>query len=312
MTAEQETYLAVDLGGTSLLVGEVNGAGKILSHKKYPSGYIDQKQATEIIKHAVTDFLQTTKHKHSAMGVGLIGRVNNAGGIWLQMDLKRTELTSLAEVLSAHFGMPCYIDNDVKAATRAERIWGCKSENFIYLNIGTGIGAGFIVNGKLMRGSHYNSGEVGHTRVGTNIGIRCGCGREDCVELIAAGIGFDRSARLLSNRFSTSLDIPGDEKRPVDVREVYALYEKGDELCVQLVQNASTAIADLIMNIVRVSDPDTVVLGGGIVSSGFLFPMITEKLNQTTIRFVKNGVVLTRLDPDFIGLIGAAAVATNK
>ena len=98
----------------------------------------------------------------------------------------------------------------------------------------------------------------------------------------------------------------------MDVKEVFLLSQKGDPLCVALVENASQALANLIMNLVRVTDPDTVVLGGGIVSDGYMHTKILEKLNPTTIRFVTNGVVLTKLNPDFIGLIGAGAVAMNN
>lgn len=315
---DDNTYLAIDLGGTKLLVGEVNSRGEVLKYKRYKTGYIDQAAAFSIIKESVNDYIDkegwVTGKTPVAMGVGLIGRVDNAGGIWLQMDPKRNEAIALAKELSETFGIPCYIDNDVKSATRAEKLWGhgTVSKDYIYINIGTGIAAGFVINDNLVRGSHFNAGEVGHTNVGVNIGIRCGCGRENCVELIASGIGFDRSARLLKDQYSTLLHIPDDESKRVDVREVYHLYSKGDPLCVQLVENAAKGVAGLIMNLVRVSDPDTVILGGGIVSSGFLFPKIQSYLNPTTIRFVKNGIVLTKLNPDFIGLIGAGAVAMNK
>ena len=314
----ENTFLALDLGGTKLLIGEVNEKGEVLNHKRYETGYIDQDTALFIIKQSIDNYIETVgwayDKKPSAMGIGLIGRVDNATGIWLQMDPKRNNPTFLAKELSGIYNIPCYIDNDVKSATRAEKLWGYGqiSKDFIYINIGTGIAAGFIINDRLVRGSHFNAGEVGHTNVGIDVGIKCGCGRNNCVELIAAGIGFDKSARLLKKHYSTKLSISDDENQKVDVREVYSLYEQKDELCIRLVENAAEGIAGLIMNLVRVSDPDTVILGGGIVSGGFLYPKILEKLNPTTIRFVKNGVVLTKLDPAFIGLIGAAAVAMNK
>ncbi len=165
------------------------------------------------------------------------------------------------------------------------------------------------MNGQLIRGSHFNAGEVGHTNVGVKAGVKCGCGREDCVELISAGLGFDCSARLLSKEYKTKLYIPSNEDIKVDVKEIFFLSQQNDPLCVQLVENAITGIANLIMNLVRVTDPDTVVLGGGIVSDGFLFPKILDKLNKTTMRFVSNGVLLTQLDPNLAGLLGAATVA---
>lgn len=311
-----DTFLGLDLGGTKLLIGELDNNGNILKYKKYDSGFFNQQGALEIIKESINNYIETvgwTEKKPIAMGVGLIGRVDPGSGIWLQIDPTRTLSIPLAKELTTLYKIPCYIDNDVKSATRAERHFGFGqiSKNFIYINIGTGIAAGFVVNGRQIRGSHFNAGEVGHTQVGVNIGIKCGCGRMNCVEQIASGIGFDSCARMLKDQFATQLHIPDTLEHRVQVKEVYALCEKGDPLCVHLVENAAQALANLIMNLVRVSDPDTIVLGGGMVSDGFLHTKILEKLNPTTIRFVKNGVVITKLNPDFIGLLGAAAVAMN-
>lgn len=311
-----ETYLGLDLGGTKLLIGELDSNGNILKYKKYDSGFFNQQAALTIIKESLDDYIKTvgwTEDSPVSMGVGLIGRVDPGKGIWLQIDPTRTQPIPLAKELFDLYGIPCRIDNDVKSATRAERYFGFGqlSRNFIYINVGTGIAAGFVVKGRQIRGSHFNAGEVGHTQVGVNVGIPCGCGRIDCVEKIASGIGFDACARLLKDLYETQLHIPENPEERVQVKEVYALSEKGDPLCVHLVENASQALANLIMNLVRVSDPDTVVLGGGLVSDGFLHTRILEKLNSTTIRFVKNGVVITKLNPDFIGLLGAGAVAMN-
>lgn len=311
-----ETYLGLDLGGTKLLIGELDNRGNILKYKKYDSGYFNQQSALEIIKQSLDDYIRTvgwTDKKPVGMGVGLIGRVDPEKGIWLQIDPTRTQPIPLAKELFDLYGIPCHIDNDVKSATRAERHFGFGqiSRNFTYINIGTGIAAGFVVNGRQIRGSHFNAGEVGHTQVGVNVGIRCGCGRMDCVEQIASGIGFDSCARLLRDRFETALHISENPGERVNVKDIFELSRKGDSLCVELVENATQALANLIMNLVRVSDPDTVVLGGGIVADGYIHTKVLEKLNANTIRFVKNGVVITKLNPDFIGLMGAGAVAMN-
>lgn len=313
-----ETYLCLDFGGTKLLVGEVDASGNILRYKKYNTGYFNQEEAVAMIKRSVEDYIATMgwhcNQKPVAMGVGLLGRVNTTDGIWMQIDPARSTPIPLALELSDAFGMPCHIDNDVKSATRAERVWGFGqiSKNFIYINVGTGLAAGIVVNGHQIRGSHFNAGEVGHSVVGAGAGVKCGCGRIDCVETTVSGIGFDRSARALRGKYPTALNIPDSESDRVSVSEIYSLYQKDDSLCRVLVENASQALADLIMNMVRFSDPDTVVLGGGIVSNGFMYEKVLAKLNPTTMRFVTNGVVLTKLNPDFIGMLGAAAVAMNK
>ncbi|HIZ33141.1 MAG TPA: ROK family protein [Candidatus Bacteroides merdigallinarum] len=311
-----ETYLGLDLGGTKLLIGEMDNRGNILRYKKYASGYFNQQAALQIIKSSLDDYIRTVgwyDKRPVGMGVGLIGRVDPQEGVWLQIDPSRTHPVALAKELTDCYGIPCFIDNDVKSATRAERVWGFGqiSQNFVYLNVGTGIAVGIVINGRQIRGSHFNAGEVGHLRVGVNVGVKCPCGRIDCVEAIAAGIGFDNCARLLRDRYETSLHIPDKDER-VQVSDVFALSQKGDPLCTVLVDNAAEALANLIMNLVRVADPDTVVLGGGVVADGYMHGKILEKLQPITMRFVTNGVVITKLNPDFIGLLGAGAVAMNK
>lgn len=311
-----ETYLGLDLGGTKLLIGEVDPYGNILRYKRYDSGFFNQKAAFDIIKQSLDDYVATVGwvgKKPVSMGVGLIGRVDPNKGIWLQIDPHRTETIALADELTARYGIPCRIDNDVKSATRAERVWGVGqfSKNFVYINVGTGIAVGTVVNGRQIRGSHFNAGEAGHMRVGVNVGIPCVCGRTDCVETIASGMGFDSCARLLRDRYETRLTIPSENGKRVSVEEVVALSKEGDPLCSVLVQNAAEGIANLIMNLVRVTDPDTVVLGGSIVANEYIFEKIQACLNQNTMRFVTHGVVLTKLNPQFVGLLGAVAVAMN-
>lgn len=312
-----ETYIGLDFGGTKLLIGEVDCNGKILGQKSYTTGYVNQQSAVELIQTSLTDYLNTVGtggRQPQAVGIGMIGRVDTAAGQWLQIDTNRSDSINLTDVISSTFGYDCFISNDVKSATTAEQCWGYgrESDNFIYLNVGTGIAAGCVTGGKIIVGSHYNAGEVGHTQVGVHTGVKCCCGRTDCVEAIAAGVGFDSCARLLAPAHPDSaLYIPTDGTR-VDVRMVYDLYRQGDAFCRLLVENAATAIANLIMNLVRVTDPDTVVLGGGIVSDPMIYNMILERLHSGTMRFVTNGVVMTRLSASHIGLLGAAAVAMTE
>jgi predicted NBD/HSP70 family sugar kinase len=319
MELEALSYLGVDLGGTKLLIGEMDGTGRIISHKKYRSGYIGQADALGIIGESLEDYLRTGRARDKgppqAIGLGLIGRVDNARGIWFQIDSRRTQELRIAEILSQKFALPCYVDNDVRSALRAEMRFGCgrQSRDFIYINAGTGIAAGIVTGGTIIRGSHCNAGEVGHTRVGVDPGvdIPCGCGRVNCVEMIASGSGLDRCARALRDRYpGTILDIPA-EGTPVAVTEIFEKSGR-DPLCALLVDTAARGLANLIMNLVRVSDPDTVVLGGGMVSDGFLLPRIEAALNHHTMRFVTQGVSITRLDPAYAGLLGACTIAMNQ
>lgn len=308
-----KTYLGIDLGGTKLLIAEVDELGNIYRQKRYDTGFFNQESALEIIRNSMDDYYNTvgfTAGRPEAMGIGLIGRVDSKNGIWQQIDPDRTHPLPIARQLSDLYGMPCFIDNDVKSATQAEMKWGFgrMTDDFIYLNIGTGIATGMVVGGRLIRGSHFNAGEVGHVRTGVKVGVTCPCGRVDCVEAIASGMGIDRCARLFHDQFETRLQIPQDSSR-VKAQDVFQLYKEGDPLCKFLVDNAAEALANLIMNLVRISDPDTVILGGGLVGDGFLLSRIQHYLHPITMRFVTNGVVITKLNPEFIGVLGAAAIA---
>lgn len=310
------TYLGLDLGGTSLLIGEMDRQGNILKQKRYATGYFDQQTACEIIQSSLDDYIANVgwagENPPESIGIGLVGRVDSEEGIWHQIDPGRTYPVALAKLLTDRYGIPCRIDNDVKSGTRAECVWGVgqHSKNFVYINIGTGIAVGTVVNGRLIRGSHFNAGEAGHTQVGVKIGIPCCCGRVDCVEAIASGSGINACARLLKDRYATELCIPENEES-VRFSDVLTLSEKGDPLCTVLVDNAAQAIADLIMNLVRITDPDTVVLGGGVIAQGSMFSKVQSHLHKHTMRFVTNGVVLSKLDPQYVCLLGAGAVAMN-
>lgn len=309
-----DTYIGIALNGANTTVGEIDVNGNILRLKHYESGFFSQSDALDVMLTSLADYRQQVGFvgEPCAIGVGLIGRVDSENGIWYQIDPTRTQPIDVVRRVKAEEGLPCFINNDVKASARAVQRWGFgqQSQNFIYLYIGTGIAASIVVGGHQIRGSHFNAGEVGHMRVGVSVGVKCLCGKTDCVEAIASSIGIDNCARLLRNQYSTRLNIPGDDAR-VSVKEVFQLSREGDPLCMKLVDNVVRALADLIMNLVRVSDPDTVVLGGEMVADGFLLEKIKQHLHDVTMRFVTHGVVITKLNPRYISLLGAGALAVD-
>ena len=308
-----DTCLGIDLGGTKLLIGEVNSDGRVLKSRRYESGYLQQGAAADFLSDKLDDYIRNVGFadgRPAAIGIGVIGRVDSANGIWYQMDSRRNEPVNLAETMSGRFSMPCKVDNDVKSATKAEMLWGAGriSSNFLYLNIGTGIASGAVIDGKLLKGSSFNAGETGHVISGVNLGIGCCCGRKDCAEMIASGAGMDACARLLVGKYHSALTIPEPPAR-VDTREIIRLCLQSDELCKVLVDNAACAAANLIMDLVRCFDPDCIVLGGGVASEDYIYERILEAVDKYTVRFVSNGIRRTSLNPHYAGLLGAAANA---
>lgn len=305
------SYIGIDFGGTKLLIGLVGEDGSMIAVNRYDTGYVSQEQAVGIITNAVKDFTSTELkecQKPEAIGIGVIGRVDPKTGIWHQIDKDRNTSVELCGKVAELTGLPCFADNDVKSAAKSELIWGIgkETDNFTFINIGTGIAAGSFVGGRLVRGGNSNAGEVGHTTSGINLGFRCCCGRLDCVELIASGSGISRCAYFLHDRYETSLELPSDGS-PVKVQDVVELYGKGDKLCEVLVENATTAAANLIMDQIRAFDPEAVVLGGGVISNDIIFGKVMDKIDAHTSRFVTKGIKRTTLDSRYAGLLGAAA-----
>lgn len=309
---EKLTCLALDLGGTKLLIGEIDDRGQVCRSKRYSSMIArnaDQKSVIDSVILSIEDYMQTVgfgSEKIGIMSMGMVGRVDNAEGVWLEIDPSRAQALPVTKILSEHFGIPCVIDNDVHCAVNAEEVlgWGKKSRNYLYINVGTGIAAGIVANGKIITGASYNAGEIGHHVIYGDSDIVCTCGRKGCVEAIASGMGMDNRARTLISSYPESrLTIPENER--CSIREIFKLADEGDPMCCRIADNAVDALANTIMNIVWVTDPDTVVLGGGVITDGWLLPRIRERLNPDAMRFVRNGLVMTEMNSDYIGLIGA-------
>jgi glucokinase len=309
------SILAVDLGGTHIRLGEVTPDGEILNIKSYPSDTTTQEIALEQMIQAIEEYRRTVPfiaQEQLAIGIGVVGRVDHKRGIWLEIEPGKSRETNVKQVIEKRFGLPCGIDNDVACATKSEQRlgWGTVSDHFIYLNIGTGIAAGFVVDGQCMEGSHFNAGEIGHMVVALDSDVVCGCGRKGCVERLASGLGMHERILALKHDYpDTTLYMKEGER--VSAQSIFEAAEAGDELCTKVAETAAEAMASAIMNLVRVSDPDTIVLGGGLAENSYFVNSIKNNLNPRTMRFVTNGLVRTKQTTAHVGLVGAALVGLD-
>jgi predicted NBD/HSP70 family sugar kinase len=306
-----DTYLGLDFGGTKLLIGEVDAEGNILRSKRYETGLRRQDASVKELMADLEDYLSVGfAGNPAAVGTGVVGVVDHSKGLWVSMDHEENNAPiPLAKMLEDRLNLPAAIDNDVRSATTAELLLGHGriSKDFIYLNVGTGLAAGVVADGRILRGAHNNVGEVGHMVVDLSDDMPCVCGRRGCVENLVSGVGFTRRAEYLRDSFQTSLPKPrGDEY--LDASLLFRLADQGDALCKHITDQAAKALACVIMNLARVSDPDTVILGGGVVADGWLLNKVRLHLNKSTLRGVTGGVVLSSFQAQYAGLIGAASL----
>ena len=306
-----ESYIGIDYGGTKLLIGEVDGEGNLLSHMRFETGERNQRKIAEHLIRCLKTYKEQMpcQGQVRGAGIGIIGISNHQTGIWHSFNHESGEEIPLAPMVSKILDIPAAIDNDVRSGATAELLWGCGkySRNFIYLSVGTGLAAGMIIDGKILRGANQNAGEIGHITVKGSADRICECGRRGCAELTASGRGISGNIRDCLGKYPTKLLFEGGEKA-ADAREVFRLAREGDPLCEKVADEAAQVLAEVIQNLVRVSDPDTVVLGGGIMQDEWFWKQTMGKLNPVTMRGVKNGVRISGLKPEWTGVIGAAAV----
>lgn len=307
-----QTVLAVDLGGTKILIGEVTPAGEILTSEKYPSTVVDQRSAIEKIKAAIKNYLQQHSIQGDLIGIGMcvVGRVDTDRGQWMEIHPGLSDPIFLADEITQTFQLPCWITNDVSGAALAESILGIGQEtgNFVYINIGTGIAARVVADHQLIKGGNFNAGEVGHMVVDMRSDDLCTCGRKGCVELFASGLGMhNQTVKFAPDYPNTMLTI--EERKRVTFQELIGAYEANDPLARKVVDQALQAVAALTMNLIRVSDPEAIIFGGGVMNDGWFLNHLVTFLNAKTIRFITKGMRVTTLNPNEVALKGAATLA---
>lgn len=303
-----KTYLGMDFGGTKLLIGEVDAEGAVLRSKRYATGYTTQSDAVRALMAAARDYKDSVGFagEPAAAGVGIVGIVDNRRGEWLSIGHDpEGPPVPLARMVSEELGIPCGIDNDVRSTTTAELLLGQGkySQDFIYLNVGTGLAAGFVADGRILRGAHANAGEIGHMVVELSDGDACVCGRTGCVENVVSGIGFTRQAR--ARGLEELMTLAGGR---ADVCRLFDRAAAGDRDCREIITYGARAIACVIMNLVRVTDPDTIIYGGGIIGDERFLRLVKAELEPATMRGVTRGMVPSSFHPQYAGLLGAASL----
>ena len=309
--------LGVDVGGTKILVGLVTQDGEVVENRRYLMDHTSQNLTLKSIETALTHFMNFwTGPAPRAMGLGLVGQTKPAAGLWVRaMNLPIHSPVPLVRLLRKQAGLPAVLDNDVHAATLAELRWGIGKEtkDFIYLNIGTGLAAGLVCNGQLVRGAANYAGEVGHMIVDPG-GILCACGQRGCLEPIASGGGILAQVRAGLRDHPDSVLFEPAKEGVLSASQVFRAAESGDRLAVRITGNAVQALSTALINLVNILNPAVIIYGGGVVSDGWLMGKVSGFISANALvpaRRSLKGIWPSRLNPDQVGLLGAACLAWN-
>ncbi len=319
--AEGPLVVGVDVGGTKIAAAVVDRAGRIYGRVQHPTDLASPAMTLRSIAGAVESAVEAAgAHRTDITGVGLgiPGKVDpktGAGLVSVNLGWRDVPVTP---VLEASLGIRCAIENDVRAAALGESYYGAgrKARNMVYLSLGTGIAAGFILDGKLYRGTTGFAGEIGHAIVQPD-GPVCKCGARGCLEVLAAGPAIAARARAaIEAGGETALrDAAGDWDR-LTSEQVCQAAVQGDPLAQTILREVGGYIAYGIHLLAMFLDPELIVLGGGVGLAGnVLLNAVQEHAERLAAEapmfaevYQPGMLELTALGRD-VAILGAAALA---
>jgi glucokinase len=304
--------IGVDVGGTKTAALRVSAGGEILDGTVVPTPADDEAAILTAAEAAIADVMDGDV---VAIGVGAAGLVDVRAGLLLSSPNLAWRNVPLAERLGTRFGLPVTVDNDATAAAWAEARFGAsrKHPDSLFVGVGTGIGGGIVMGGRLIQGAHGFAGEIGHIIVQPD-GPSCGCGNRGCWEQVAGGPAISRAGRSAATEDPESgiARLAGGDPARVTGELVVRAATEGDPIAVRILGEVGRRLGEGIAGLVNVLDPQVVVLGGGVGEIGAL---VLEPLREAYLATVEGRSdrpdvpILPAVLGNDAGAIGAALLA---
>ncbi|PYI55676.1 ROK family protein [Paenibacillus flagellatus] len=312
MEKTERYVVGIDLGGTKIAAALFDSQGNIRNRERMETA--NAKTAEEVVQRLV-DMTRSVAGGLPLSGVGLAspGAVNSKDGIVLHgTNLPEWTNVPLKRWMGDALDVEVQVVNDANAAAWGEYVRGAGkgAETMVYVTFSTGIGAGIVLDGKLLLGATSFAGELGHTIVEPG-GPACSCGNNGCWEMFASGTAIrDSAAELMRSRSSAIADLAAAQGEAMSAKHVFEAYRQGDGVAVQVVDRAVSYMALGLANAVHTFNPDRIVIGGGVSKAGDqLFPALRDRTEQMVMKPYRGTYELVAAGlQDDVGLIGAAAL----
>lgn len=309
-------YLGIDLGGTNIVAAVVNEKYEIISEAKNPT--LCPRPWKEILDDVAKTALEAAKmanHKISDfpfVGIGSPGVISVETGTVIAAVNLGFENVPLTKYLSEKLEVPVILENDANAAAYGEFKAGKakNTENFIAFTIGTGIGSGVVLDGKIYRGTNGIAGELGHNVIKLG-GRQCSCGRKGCIDVYASATGLITTTKeaMEANKESLMWQLSEGDVKKVTGITAFKAARQNDKTALEVVNSYIEVLAAAITNIINTFQPDMITIAGGISKEGdYLLNPIKklvekESLKNSTKPFPK--IEIAELQ-DKAGVIGAS------
>ena len=314
---EKPYVIGMDMGGTNTVFGIVDTRGNVISKSAVKTAthmdvnlYIDDIYV-ELIKliNAVGGI-----DKIKGIGVGAPNGNYYTGNIEFAPNLNWKGVIPFATLMADKFGIPTALTNDANAAAVGEMIYGAARgmKNFIMITLGTGVGSGIVIDGKIVYGHDGFAGELGHVIVVRNNGRLCGCGRTGCLEAYASATGVARSAREIletSKKASILRNIPIES---ITSKDVFDAAMEGDEVAKEIFIFTGKILGEAFADFVAFSAPEAIILFGGLSKAGdLILNPIIENMEKNLLNIWKGKVkiLFSELKEADAAVLGASALA---
>jgi glucokinase len=307
--------IGIDIGGTNTVFGIVDTHGKVVSKSSVQTNqYPTPELIIDDIKKKLDPWIEDVGGISNIKGIG-IGAPNGnhyTGNIEYAPNLQWKGVVPLSKLMSDKFGIPAVITNDANAAAIGEMIYGAARgmKNFIMITLGTGVGSGIVIDGKLVYGHDGFAGELGHV-CSVRDGRSCGCGRLGCLEAYASANGVARTAKeILENQTVDSLlrNIPIDS---ITSKDVFDAASKGDAVALEIFEFTGKILGEAIADFVAFSAPEAIILFGGLTKSGdYIMKPIVDHMEKNLLKIWqgKIKVLFSDLNEADAAVLGASAL----
>lgn len=309
--------IGLDMGGTNSVFGIVDQRGNIksqtvISTKAYPDFKDYVKAAYEALQPALDQVggIQNIR----AMGIGAPDANYYTGNIENAANLAWKGVVPCAQLFEEVFGIPVRVSNDANAAAMGEMTYGVARgmRNFIMITLGTGVGSGIVVDGRVVYGSDGFAGELGHFVIDHSDNARsCGCGRKGCLEAYTSATGVARTAReFLEHSSEASLlrDLVADEITSYDV---FKAAEKGDKLALDIFNYTGRILGTACADFATFCSPEAFVFFGGLTKAGeYLMQPLRKAYEENILFLYKNEakLLISALNGSEAAVLGASAL----
>lgn len=310
----RKIVLAADLGGTNLRMAAVTSDGRILYRARRETPQAERAdQIVRAIAEAAKECLENVEEDAKAMTAAVPAIIDFEKGITLRLpNIPALNNFRLAAALEGELKLPCILENDANAAAIGENWLGASKElkNSIFVTLGTGIGGGIIIDGKIYRGTDGTAGEIGHVCV-EPFGAPCGCGSRGCVEQYASATAIVRMAGELQSRFP---EAEMSKKTDLSAKEIYEYGKNGDKLALEVFRLQGFYLGILLADLINIFNPEAFIIGGGAASGWDLFIKEAEtQIHRRSYREPAERAKLIRAElGDDAGILGAARVALDS